>query len=76
MDKGVKKMFQNVILPILGIILLIILVTFAMAFPFMWMWNYAIVKAITVASPITYWPAYWMMLFINLWIGGSRSSSN
>lgn len=44
------------------------------AFPFMWLWNYAVVGAITVAKPIEYWVAYWLMTFVSFFLV-SRSSS-
>jgi hypothetical protein len=67
---------KEAIFAVIGIITLIVLLTFAMAFPFMWIWNYAIVKAVTIANVVSYWPAYWMMLFVNIWIGTSVSKNN
>jgi hypothetical protein len=43
-----------------------------LAFPFMWLWNYAVVAALTVAKPITFWPAFWLMVFISA-LTSSRS---
>lgn len=61
---------------VIGVLAFVVLVSFAMAFPFMWIWNFAIVKAISIANIITYWPAYWMMLFINIWVGTSVSQNS
>jgi hypothetical protein len=36
------------------------------AWPFMWLWNYAVVEAIEVCNPIEYWVAFWLMWFISL----------
>lgn len=44
------------------------------AFPFMWIWNYAIVKAITIANPIDYWTAYLLTLFIGLFFRAQIST--
>lgn len=46
------------------------------AYPFMWIWNYAVVAAITIAKPIEYWVAYWLMLFISMFVAGSRSGKS
>lgn len=54
----------------LGIIALICAV---LAIPFMLMWNFAVVAAITVAKPIGYKVAFCLMMFISLFIAGSRS---
>lgn len=45
-----------------------------MAWPFMWIWNYAVVSAVTVTKPIGYWVAFWLMLFVSLFVAGSKSS--
>ncbi len=60
-----------------ALVLLVVVIglLFLVAFPFMWMWSYAIVAALTVAKPIDYWPAFCMMIFIALFVSGSRSSS-
>lgn len=51
-------------------------ISLLLAWPFMWMWNYAAVAALTVAKPITYWPAFCLMWFISLFmVRGSSSSS-
>lgn len=48
-----------------------------LAWPFMWIWNYAVVSALTVAKPITYWPAFWLSVFIGMCFSrGSSSKSN
>lgn len=44
--------------------------------PFMWMWNYSVVSALSVAQPITYWPAFCLMMFISLFCIGSRTSNS
>lgn len=39
-----------------------------MAWPFMWLWNYAVVSSITIAKPISYWVAFWLSIFLGLFI--------
>ena len=45
-----------------------------LAWPFMWLWNYAVVAAITVAKPIAYWTAVCLMMFMSAFVVGVRSS--
>ena len=59
-----------------GFVATFILFCLLLAWPFGAMWNYAVVQAVTVAQPIEYWPAFWLMMFIGLFIAGSRSSSS
>ena len=42
-----------------------------LAFPFMWIWNYAVIAAVSVANPITYWNAFWLSIFMNAYVAGS-----
>lgn len=46
-----------------------------LAYPFMVMWNYAVVEAVSVARPITYWPAFCLMMFLSLFLVKSGTSS-
>jgi len=41
---------------------------------FMHLWNFAVVNALTIARPIDFWTAVCMMLFMGLWVAGSKSS--
>ena len=50
-------------------------VSLLLAWPFMWIWNYAVVSAVTIANPVSYWVAFWLMVFFSSWIAGSKSSS-
>lgn len=52
-----------------------ILALMAVALPFMWIWNYAVVAAVTVAKPIGYWTAFWLIVFLSVFVVDSRSSS-
>jgi hypothetical protein len=63
-----------------GAIVVIVLLVIAglslfLALPFMWIWNYAVVAAISGTNEIGYWVAFWLMLFISLFVAGSRGSS-
>lgn len=60
---------------IFGVVALIAIICLLLAFPFMWLWNYAVVSALAIANPIEYWVAFWLMLFISLFVAGSRSDS-
>ena len=46
-----------------------------LAWPFMWLWNYAMVEAISIAMPLTYWPAYCLLLLVSFFLVGSHSGS-
>lgn len=48
---------------------------FVLAWPFRLIWNYAIVQALSIANPIGYWPAFWLVVFLMLFANGSRSKS-
>ena len=61
---------------VLGVIALLACLSLALAWPFMWLWNYAIVSAIKVANPINYWVAFWLMMFIALFVRSTRSSGS
>jgi hypothetical protein len=53
---------------------IIVLISLLMAFPFMWIWNYAVVSAVTVVKPIGYWVAFWLMMFCGTFIAGTQSN--
>ena len=69
-----KNDFVVLIFGFFVIIILVALITLVLAFPFMWLWNYAVVAAISVAKPIDYWVAYCLMLFLNIFIASHNSS--
>ena len=50
-------------------------VTFVLAWPFMWFWNYAVVAALSVAKPIGYWNAYVLMWFLSVFVLGNTKRS-
>jgi len=56
-------------------ILLIIVLCMVFAVPFALLWNYAVVKAIDVANPIDYPVAFCLLLFMILFVAGSKTSS-
>lgn len=57
-----------------AVIVVLALASLVMTWPFMWVWNYAIVSAISVANPISYWVAFWLNLFLLYFL--TRSGSN
>lgn len=38
------------------------LITLPLAAPFMWIWNYAVVQAVTWANAIGFWVAFWLLI--------------
>jgi uncharacterized protein (DUF2062 family) len=59
----------NVVAAIIAIVALALFLTF----PFMWMWNYAVVGAITVTRPIDFEKALVLMLFISMFFCSRNS---
>lgn len=43
-----------------------VVISLLMAWPTMWLWNYCIVEAITVARPINYWVAFWIFFTLSI----------
>ncbi len=56
------------------IIAVIVLCVLFGGYPFMWIWNYAVVKALTIAKPIEYWPAFWLAMFFAAFVRGNMFS--
>lgn len=51
---------------ILAVIVFVVGLSILMAWPFLWIWNYAVVEALTIAKPIeSFWVAFWLMMFIS-----------
>ena len=48
---------------VLSFLFCLIFFTLILAFPFMWIWNYALVSAVTFANPIDYWTSFCLLLF-------------
>lgn len=57
------------------LIALLFALCFGMALPFMWIWNYAVVQAVTFANPIDYWVAFWLMMFCVVFLASSSRTS-
>lgn len=66
--------FLSGVYVICGKVVLVVALALGTAFPFMWLWNFAVVAALSIAQPITYWPAFWLMLFTGLFVKASKSS--
>jgi hypothetical protein len=70
-------MRQFLIALCLGIVFVVvyILLLLIFAYPFMLLWNYAVVAAISVAKPIGYWVSCCLMIFISFFMIGSKNGS-
>ena len=71
---GCKVM--KLLLLIGGVLLVAVASCLLLAWPFMLIWNYAVVAAVTMTKPIEYWVAFWLMLFLSLFIVGSKTSAS
>ena len=56
---------KTVVAGCLAVIIIGLFICFIMPLPLMWGWNYGIVNIITVAQPITYWTAFWIIAFLS-----------
>lgn len=61
---------------VIGVVIIGFAWSLAIALPFMWIWNYAVVSAIEIARPITYWPAFWLAFFLSMFVKSSSSSTS
>lgn len=52
-----------------------VLLRLAIAWPFMWIWNYSVVAAVE-AKPIGYWQAFWLIMFISAFVFSLRLGGN
>jgi hypothetical protein len=66
--KNILTTFTAACIVVIGVIDFLAVICMLLAWPFMWMWNYAVVQAISVANPISYWPAFWLMAFISIFV--------
>lgn len=69
-----KEIYTKFAAAFFGIIVLALFISFLMAFPFMWLWNYAVVQALTFAQPIDIETAFYLMLFLSLFVKSPASS--
>lgn len=61
---------------LIGVMFMTAVLMLLLAWPFMLIWNYAVVSALTVAKPIDYWVAFWMMSFLALFVSRAGSSKS
>ena len=47
----------------------------ALAWPFLMIWNYAVVQAVDFANTIQYWPAFWLMMFLAMFVAGAKTGT-
>ena len=57
-------------------IILLLFVSAVIAYPFMLVWNYYLVPAITVLKPVGLIQAFWISIFMGCFVRGWSSSSN
>jgi hypothetical protein len=65
---------DKVIWLFIGIVIVCMILALIVAWPFMLIWNYAVVAAISVANPINFWQAFWLSVFCALFISGDGKS--
>ena len=65
---------MKIALIVFGVIAFAIVFGLLLAWPFMWIWNYAVVAAVSVTKPIGYWIAFWLMMFISLFVAGGNNN--
>lgn len=64
---------MEVFVKIVALFVLIAVLAILLTFPFMWIWNYAVVAAISIAKPISFWVAFWLSFFIGAYCKCSNS---
>ena len=52
-----------------------LIICLPLAGPFMWLWNYAVVFAISGVAVLDYWHAYWLLVFVAMFLGGVNASN-
>lgn len=67
---------EKVLGVIFGLVVIIFILAFMMALPFMWIWNYAVVAAISVANPINFRQAFWLAVFCATFLSSSSASKD
>jgi len=72
MTKGMTK----IVLVVLLIIAAMFVLSLIAAIPFMYIWNYAVVAALSIATPINYTEAFWLVIFISMFFGASKAGTN
>ena len=74
MSDGLSKAFMHACL-LLGVSIFIFLLSAIVAIPFMLLWNFAVVSAITIAKPIGYLVSFGLTVFFLTFVGGAKTSS-
>ena len=64
---------MEIIKIVLGALLLVFVICLLLTWPFMVVWNYAVVAAISVAKPIGYWVAFCLILILITFISAFSS---
>lgn len=66
---------SEVFAAIIGLLTVAILLSFLLAFPVMWLWNYAVVGTIAGCSALTFWKAWCLMVLCSFLFKGTSVSS-
>lgn len=72
-SRAVEQVFAGIGKIIAGLSL-VAAVALLMAWVFMWLWNGAVVEALTVAKPIEYWTAFWLTFFLGIFVRAKSSA--
>jgi hypothetical protein len=67
--------FAGIVLLFMAVVVLVLGMSLITAWPFMWLWNYAVVSSVTIAKPITYWVAFWLSFFLSFFVLPHSSTS-
>ena len=65
---------MKIIVALLSFVIAVVIISLILAWPFMWLWNGAVVEALTVAKPIGYWVSFCLIIFVSAFLAKSNSS--
>lgn len=70
------KTFATIVAAIVGLLIIGAILAILLAFPVMWLWNYAVVGTIAGVAPLTFWKALALMLLSSFLFKSSGVSSS
>lgn len=56
-------------------LILLAIITLILAWPFMWLWNYSMPAAFSIANEINYWQAYALVMLV-VFVSGPTKTNN
>ncbi len=68
--------FIKIVGVLIGLIVIGIILSVLLAFPVMWLWNFAVVGTIAGVAPLTFWKALAMMILCTFLFKSSGSTSS